>query len=261
MNNNTKDNSVKPQPDNLITNAERRYFVMLPNLIDDLGLSVYAFRLYVHMRRVAGEDGKCWQSTTTLAERCKMSAHKVVDAKRELAEVGLITVTSVDRPGGGRPYHEVVMADVWPANMAKYQGNDPAGNLQVPVGNLQVPVVQRKKNPLKKNTQKKPPKNGGATTLQVRKNGEPGRGLQSAGSLFEQMQSLIQEQGRTPNSEAINKAIAQWGLECEQAKDDGVIWKPTNRDAILERYDILTLTAPAQDHEMQDQVVQQDVTF
>jgi hypothetical protein len=51
----------------------RRYFTIIPNMVDDLGLSPYAYRLYGHFRRVAGEAGECWQSTATLAETCKMS--------------------------------------------------------------------------------------------------------------------------------------------------------------------------------------------
>ncbi|GAF99333.1 unnamed protein product, partial [marine sediment metagenome] len=48
---------------NQVRSEDRAYFTMMPNIIDDMGLDPYAFRLYVHLRRVAGENGACWQST------------------------------------------------------------------------------------------------------------------------------------------------------------------------------------------------------
>jgi hypothetical protein len=35
----------------------RKYRIEIPNLIDDAGLSVYALRLYVHLKRVTGAEG------------------------------------------------------------------------------------------------------------------------------------------------------------------------------------------------------------
>jgi hypothetical protein len=52
---------------------QRRFFFQVPNLVDDLDLSAAAFRLYCHIRRVTGEDGRCWESTRTLAARCRLS--------------------------------------------------------------------------------------------------------------------------------------------------------------------------------------------
>ena len=149
----------EPMTENLIIDAsERKYFTMLPNLIDDLGLSVYAFRLYCHIKRVTGEDGKCWQSTETLVKACRMSVHSVVDAKRELKDAKLITVKLVKRPGGGRDFHVVTIRDVWELNLKHCAGlknnqvdatteQVPTGNAQDSTGNLQVPDVQGKNNP------------------------------------------------------------------------------------------------------------------
>src|SRR5687768_6521811 len=64
--------------------ARKKFRVELPNVIDDLKLKPCAFRLYVHMRRVAGESGECWQSTKTLAAACSMSTGSVSGAKKEL---------------------------------------------------------------------------------------------------------------------------------------------------------------------------------
>src|SRR6266481_4364218 len=63
----------------------RRYRTELPNLIDDLGLSMVAYRLYGHYKRVCGTDGLCWQSARTIAGHCKMSVGSVVNARKQLA--------------------------------------------------------------------------------------------------------------------------------------------------------------------------------
>jgi hypothetical protein len=99
---------------NTITDASRlrRYRIELPNIIDDFGLSVHAFRLYVHILRVAGaRGGTCTQSTRTLVKKCKMSLGKVSEAKRELQEAGLI---AIEKKIGG---DKITIVDLWRYNM------------------------------------------------------------------------------------------------------------------------------------------------
>ena len=105
-------------PTNSIEDAsnDHAYFSMIPNMLDDL-LDPYQFRLYAHIKRVCGETGACWQSTSTLAERCKMSAGKVSKVKQELAEMGLIRIEEHNRPQGGLPYHRIVILDIWQRNL------------------------------------------------------------------------------------------------------------------------------------------------
>jgi len=96
----------------------RDYRTEIPNLIDDAKLSVYAFRLYVHLKRVTGEHGKCWQSTHTLASICKMSAGRISKAKKELETEGLIQIQKVkDRTGW---HDEITVVDLWRKNYATY---------------------------------------------------------------------------------------------------------------------------------------------
>jgi DNA-binding MarR family transcriptional regulator len=100
--------------------SERRYYTMIPNMIDDMGLSPFAYRLYGHFRRVAGEAGGCWQSVTTLAAICQMSRGMVSRCRQELEEAGLINVTRTDNPHGGRDYITVTVKDIWLLNTMKY---------------------------------------------------------------------------------------------------------------------------------------------
>lgn len=147
--------------DTLITSEDRAYFTMIPNMVDDMALSVYAFRLYCHIRRVAGEGGACWQGTSTLAETCKMSAGKVSAAKQELAEAGLIQVEFKNAKNYN--YHHITVKDVWGANMAKYTVQDVKDSYLSPDEQYRSPGERHrspgetKKNPVKKNAGEEKP--------------------------------------------------------------------------------------------------------
>ena len=98
----------------------RKFYAMVPNMVDEMGLSPYAFRLYVHFRRVIGEgDGACWQSTRTLAEICNMSTGSVSKAKRDLLDAGLIHIEK--RSGDTGEYDHVTVVDVWAQNLAYFE--------------------------------------------------------------------------------------------------------------------------------------------
>lgn len=62
----------------------------IPNMLDDADLSPHAYRLYGHIKRVAGDDGECNENTRHLAVKCQMSIGQISKAKRELFERGFI---------------------------------------------------------------------------------------------------------------------------------------------------------------------------
>lgn len=102
----------------------RKYRTELPNLIDDSDLSVYAYRLYGHIKRRAGANGgRCYEGARKMAEHCKMSVGKVVDAKKELAEKHLIKITPGD-PKTSTP-DTIRIIDIWAQNYARYRPRSP----------------------------------------------------------------------------------------------------------------------------------------
>src|SRR5919202_2102244 len=70
----------------------RAFFFLLPNLADDSGLDVYAFRLLAHYQRAAGPQGACAEPTATTAARCRMSPRRVVQARADLVAAGWIAL-------------------------------------------------------------------------------------------------------------------------------------------------------------------------
>jgi hypothetical protein len=134
----------------------RRYRTEIPNIVDDSDLSVYAFRLYVHLKRVAGETGVCWQGTRTLATACKMSVGKVSDAKAELAKAGFIFIS----PGEGDSSDKITIADLWRENMETFYHGCSPHEQGVQDVNGSVHHMNERKNPVKKELRKKSTPNG-----------------------------------------------------------------------------------------------------
>ena len=131
--------------------GDRKYFTQIPNCIDDMNLSSFAFRLYVHLKRVAGEDGACWQSQVTLSEKCHMSTAAISRAKRELEEEGLITIVLTRGVHGGKDFHTITINDIWLRNITAYSSQGTTSTLQDTTSTLQSTVVHLKKNPINKN--------------------------------------------------------------------------------------------------------------
>ena len=94
-------------------NRHAKYYFQVANLVDDLGLSPYAFRLYCHLVRISSLKD-CKTRTRDLAEACKMSLGQVSKAKQELIEAGLI---SIQAEGQGRQ-HVITIEDITPRNVA-----------------------------------------------------------------------------------------------------------------------------------------------
>ena len=121
-------------------------------MIIDMELSPSAFKLYVYLKRVAGESGKCWKSTRRLASDCRMSKPTVIKAKRELEEKELVSVIERTHPNNGYSYHEIRIVDVWRKNLdifVEMYGDPGKQTLPAPVKKL-VP----KNNPYKNNNTK-----------------------------------------------------------------------------------------------------------
>lgn len=101
--------------------SHKEKFTIMPNIIDDMKLSLKAFRLYLRIRRRAGDSGKCWESTESLAAACRMSKTSVILAKRELENAELIIINKITSPHGGLPYHEISITDIWTKNFEYYK--------------------------------------------------------------------------------------------------------------------------------------------
>lgn len=102
--------------------APRDYFAQIPNLVDIMDLSPHAYRLYGHLRKVAGESGRCWQSTKTLAKSCDMSMGKISESKQELESIYPPLIRIESKPFDRGQYHEIAITDIWEINHLFWTG-------------------------------------------------------------------------------------------------------------------------------------------
>ena len=127
------------------------HFTQVPHLVDDMELSLAAFRLYVHLKRVTGdnEGGLCWEGQDRLADICRMNTKTVVRAKKELAAAGLIKIETDIK--GGRPRHIIKVIDVWDKNQANYieVKELPRGNLTTDTEVKELPLKGEKNHRLR----------------------------------------------------------------------------------------------------------------
>lgn len=148
----------------------RKYYAAIPNIIWTLGLSTYEISLYAYFKKVAGENGKCWKSTATIAKEMSIGSGTVSRTKaslalprRELGGKALISITS-EMHNGGNENHAVTVTDIWPENMALLshlqerkatrsglEGARSTGERRVPQGKATPSTGANKEEPLKNN--------------------------------------------------------------------------------------------------------------
>ena len=75
-----------------VKSSERDHFTMIPNILFHLDITHTAFKLYSHLRKVCGDDGKCWMSLETLAKVCSMDRRTILAARDVLKAQKLIEI-------------------------------------------------------------------------------------------------------------------------------------------------------------------------
>jgi len=106
-----------------------RHRTELPNILFDLDLDPYEFRLYCHIKKIAGDGGSCWMSVTRLAKETKISVRKIQTIKKKLASgfsklggLPLIKVTKRKTDLGDPDTDLIQMLDLWRLNFQKAYG-------------------------------------------------------------------------------------------------------------------------------------------
>lgn len=103
----------------VLDNAPVNFFTMIPHLIDDADISPQAKALYLHLKRVTGEDGTCWKTQDQLSKHCGFSTKTIVSAKRELIKAKIIKVEL--EAFEGHPRHIIHLLNLWTENERKYR--------------------------------------------------------------------------------------------------------------------------------------------
>jgi predicted transcriptional regulator len=95
-----------------------KYFTIIPNWILD-NLSIYDAMLYIHIKRIAGENGQCWASMRYLAQKMKVSLGQIYKSLQNLTELGLIKFVGTKKVKR-RPRNVYQIVDIWKLNVDYY---------------------------------------------------------------------------------------------------------------------------------------------
>ena len=89
-----------------------KWYWQTPNLIDDTPMSVNAFRLYGHLKRIESDTGHPQESICTMALRCGICRGTVLKAKKELLKLGLIKIVKIKSQHQGGASDMKIMTDI-----------------------------------------------------------------------------------------------------------------------------------------------------
>ena len=99
-----------------------KYRTEIPNTVirgfTGRGLSLPARWLYVYLKSVAGDQGECWQNTTTIAKGAQLGRGTISDAKQELIKARLIAVDA--QAPGSHETNRIRILDIWDDNMREF---------------------------------------------------------------------------------------------------------------------------------------------
>lgn len=77
-----------PQTEKFELSEEAQLLIpFIPAWLDDYGLSSTEFRVYCHVLRRAGKNGKCWESVTKIASACRICRNLTLKALHRLTDV------------------------------------------------------------------------------------------------------------------------------------------------------------------------------
>src|SRR5690606_310719 len=105
--------------------SPHHYRTEIPNIVESALTDVYERSLYMHLKRRAGDSGKCISSKTTMAEATGMSPRKLQEVKKSLSmprkELGnrpLIRITQRTTESGDRDTDLITIVNMWDLNYA-----------------------------------------------------------------------------------------------------------------------------------------------
>ena len=130
--------------------GDRKYFTIVPNYIVNHS-TVYEQAIYLYMKRVAGEEGSCWESPINIAGKLGVDPKTIRKYQKKLVERGWIEVIGTHRKT--KPTIEYKIIDLWGLNAryyAKKLGEKERGNNTFSQGNGNESRMKEESAPLVK---------------------------------------------------------------------------------------------------------------
>ena len=115
---------------------DHKYFTVIPNYILNHS-TLWDREVYIQMKRIAGDDGTCWTSQTTLAKQCGISINRLKKSinylltHKWIEQVGKKeTITR----GGAQEVNEYKIANLWKMFIDFYESKKGVSRDDIPLG-------------------------------------------------------------------------------------------------------------------------------
>lgn len=103
--------------------ADHHYRTELPNIIFDLPLDAFEFKLYAFIKKIAGDSNGCWKSNPNISKDIDISVTKIKDSLKVLASAfellggqALITIIERKKPDGSPDSNLIIINNIWRTN-------------------------------------------------------------------------------------------------------------------------------------------------
>lgn len=103
--------------------ADHHYRTELPNIIFDLPLDSFEFKLYAFIKKIAGDSNGCWKSNPNISKDLDISVTKIKDSLKVLASAfellggqALITIIERKKPDGSPDSNLIIINNIWRMN-------------------------------------------------------------------------------------------------------------------------------------------------
>jgi hypothetical protein len=108
-----------------------QYRTEIPNILLDSGIDPYELSFYLHLKRIAGDHGKCWASNDYLVKQTKISERKIREIKKSLVKKKLIKTFQKKKEDGSTECMVIEIINIWSLNNDFYKKeNDDAPTLE-----------------------------------------------------------------------------------------------------------------------------------
>jgi len=109
--------------------GDKEFFTIIPNYI--LNHSTHWDReVYIQMKRIAGENGKCYMSIQRLSKKCGMGKERLNKSIRYLIKhcwIKFMGKTPIMTKGGEQLANTYKVENIWKLNTKFYKGGSPQG--------------------------------------------------------------------------------------------------------------------------------------
>lgn len=120
---------------------DHAYRTEIPNIVMELGLHPFDLAIYIHIKRITGDGGRCWKSKKNMSDLTGVSETRYKEGLKNLSlpfeklgGLSLIKITTRKRNDGADAPNLIECVDIWRPNGNHFRGVKIEGSPKNPRG-------------------------------------------------------------------------------------------------------------------------------